>query len=107
MQALDYLLKPIDDEHLARAIQRARERLAERVPIVVDRVLLRDRGRVVALEPTSIDWVQSDGDYVRVYVGRQTYLHHTTLAGLAGSSVRSAVWGHSCYVSLHGRLSAV
>ena len=83
VQALDYLLKPIDYERLARAVERARVRLAERAPVVVERILIRDRGRVVALEPASIDWVQSDGDYVRVYVGRRTYLHHATISAFA------------------------
>ncbi|MEO7457111.1 MAG: LytTR family DNA-binding domain-containing protein [Gemmatimonadaceae bacterium] len=80
VQALDYVLKPIDDLRLARAVERARERLAERRGSAVERVMIKDRGRVVALEPSSIDWVQSDGDYVRIFAGRNTYLHHATIS---------------------------
>ena len=80
VQALDYVLKPVDDTRLARAVERARARLAERRAGAVDRIMIRDRGRVVALEPSSIDWVQSDGDYVRIYAGRNTYLHHSTIS---------------------------
>jgi two-component system LytT family response regulator len=88
VQAIDYVLKPIDDERLARAVERARVRLAERlasnaVPAKIERVVIRDRGRVVALEPSAIDWIQSDGDYVRIFAGRQTYLHHATMAAFA------------------------
>jgi two-component system, LytTR family, response regulator len=83
VQALDYVLKPVDDDRLARAVERARARLAERKAGAVERILIRDRGRVVALEPSSIDWVQSDGDYVRIYAGRHAYLHHATISAFA------------------------
>jgi two-component system, LytTR family, response regulator len=83
VQALDYLLKPIDDERLARTMERVRSRLAERTVGAVERILIRDRGRVVALEPSSIDWIQSDGDYVRIYAGRNSYLHHATMTAFA------------------------
>ena len=80
VQALDYLLKPIDDAQLARAVDRARTRLAERAPAAIERIVIRDRGRVVALEPATIDWIQSDGDYVRIYAGRRTFLHLATIS---------------------------
>ena len=83
VEALDYLLKPIDDAQLARATERARARLAARIPAAIERVLIRDRGRVVTLEPTAIDWIQSDGDYVRIYAGRRTYLHLATISAFA------------------------
>ncbi len=83
VQALDYVLKPVDDERLARAVERARSRLAERKAASIERIVIRDRGRVVALESSTIDWVQSDGDYVRIFAGRQTYLHHSTMSAFA------------------------
>ena len=83
VQALDYVLKPVDDERLARAVERARSRLAERRAVTIERIVIRDRGRVVALEPSTIDWVQSDGDYVRIFAGRHTYLHHSTMSAFA------------------------
>jgi two-component system LytT family response regulator len=83
VQAFDYLLKPIDDERFTRTVERARARLAERVAAKIERVVIRDRGRIVALEPAAIDWIQSDGDYVRIFSGRHTYLHHATMAAFA------------------------
>lgn len=83
VEALDYLLKPIDDAQLARATDRARARLAARASSAIERILVRDRGRVVALEPSSIDWIQSDGDYVRIFAGRFTYLHLATISAFA------------------------
>lgn len=83
VEALDYLLKPIDDTQLARAVERARTRLTARAPARIERVLIRDRGRMVTLEPSAIDWVQSDGDYVRIYAGRRTYLHLATISAFS------------------------
>jgi two-component system, LytTR family, response regulator len=82
-EAFDYVLKPIDDTRFERTMQRLIARCAERAPQRIDRVIIRDRGRAVALEPSAIDWVRSDGDYVRIYAGRSNYLHDATLTALA------------------------
>jgi two-component system LytT family response regulator len=94
--ALDYLLKPLDDERFVRAIERARARVAERdararerefggvlaaVPRRETRIVLRDRGRVIVLDHGDVDWISAEGDYVRVYAGGRGYLvRHTMLA---------------------------
>jgi two-component system LytT family response regulator len=82
-EAFDYVLKPIDDTRFARTLHRVEARHAERETGRVDRLIVRDRGRVVALEPASIDWVAGDGDYVRVHAGPSSYLHHSTLKSIA------------------------
>ncbi len=91
--ALDYLLKPVDDERFVRAIERARIRVAERdararelggllaSPERDRRIVLRDRGRVIVLDHGDIDWISAEGDYVRVYAGGRGYLvRHTMVA---------------------------
>jgi len=82
-EAFDYVLKPIDDARFERTIQRIIGQCAERVSQRVDRVIIRDRGRAIALEPNAIVWVKSDGDYVRIYAGRNNYLHDATLTSVA------------------------
>ena len=82
-EAFDYVLKPIDDARFDRTMQRIVARVAETAPRRVERLIIRDRGRAVALEPSTIDWVKSDGDYVRIYAGRNNYLHDATLTALA------------------------
>lgn len=82
-EAFDYVLKPIDDARFERTIKRIVAQASERITSRVDRLMIRDRGRAVALEPSAIDWVKSDGDYVRIYAGRSNYLHDTTLTALA------------------------
>jgi len=85
-EAFDYVLKPIDDARFDRTLDRIVERLSQRggTPSV-ERLIVRDRGRAVALEPSSIDWVRSDGDYVRIHAGVSTYLHHATLTSIAAT----------------------
>lgn len=79
-EAFDYVLKPLDDRRFARVLERVVARLTERGGTGPDRIIIRDRGRAVALDPAAIDWVKSDGDYVRIHVGPSSYLHHGTLS---------------------------
>ena len=92
--ALDYLLKPLDDERFRLAITRARTRLSESTrrsrarqlaPVLASvadkRIILRDGSRVLLFDPQDIDWIGADGDYVRVHVkGRSHLVRHTMTA---------------------------
>jgi two-component system, LytTR family, response regulator len=94
--ALDYLLKPIDDERFAQALARARERVRERslarrteesalastVSEQPIRLAIRDRGRVVLVEDRDVDWVEADGDYVRLHVGGKRHLVRETMTAM-------------------------
>jgi two-component system LytT family response regulator len=82
-EAVDYLLKPFDDERLARALERARGALAsrgggrhlERFAVTAGRTT-----RYVAA--TEVDWIEGCGNYARLHVGKGTHLVRTTLAAL-------------------------
>lgn len=83
-QALDYLLKPIDDERFAVTLQRARRRVAERragagTNLPGLRIAARDRGRAFLLDANEIDWVEADGDYVRIHAGDRGLLVRETM----------------------------
>jgi two-component system, LytTR family, response regulator len=90
--ALDYLLKPFDHERLHQALERARSEL-EKADTRADtqrilqylsetrqhlasgrRLIVRAGGRVVFLSFDEIDWVEAAANYVRIYVGKQSYL---------------------------------
>ncbi|MEX2154185.1 MAG: LytTR family DNA-binding domain-containing protein [Gemmatimonadaceae bacterium] len=83
-RALDYLLKPIDDERFAVALDRARRRIAERragagATPPGPRIAARDRRRVLLLDANEIDWVEADGDYVRLHAGDRGLLLRGTI----------------------------
>lgn len=91
--ALDYLLKPFDQERLHQAINRARSELLkaddrETTHRILDylaegvakeshgdhRFVIKAGGRVVFLDFDEIDWLEAAANYVRLNVGKQSYL---------------------------------
>jgi two-component system LytT family response regulator len=90
-RALDYLLKPIDQERFDQAMTRVRSQWqglhgAPDGPAVVRGYLHRlsvrngERIRVIAIE--QIDWIRADGNYVLIKSGGVTYLHRESLRNL-------------------------
>lgn len=101
VHAVDYLLKPIDDARFDEALSRVRERalrqdapeIARRLQAVWrdlaaqshggvargSRVAIRDRGKVLFLRSDDIDWLEAEGNYVRVHARRQKILARSTL----------------------------
>lgn len=79
-QALDYLLKPIDDARFARMLERVRALATKQE--TPGRLLLRDGPRSLLLDYDEIDRVESDGDYVRVHTGARSHLVRHTISAL-------------------------
>ena len=92
VSAVDYLLKPFDRKRFEKALQRAKTRLlTERGSDLnqrtlalleelkarsshVDRLLIKSAGRAFFLKTEEIDWIEAEGKYVRLHVGRESYL---------------------------------
>jgi two-component system, LytTR family, response regulator len=89
--ALDYLLKPFDDERFAAALERARERIRQQGGDLDRRLrsLLEEvRGerrylqrlvvpvghRSVFIRTEEIDWIEADRNYIRLHVDGRSYL---------------------------------
>ena len=97
-RALDYLLKPFGLERVQQALDRARTFLQGRADRVLQqqltgllratagrdkstpRLFVRNNDRVLLLKPREIDWVEADGDYVRLHAGPECHLLRSTLA---------------------------
>ena len=103
VNALDYLLKPIDAEDLRKSVERARRRHAQdeigawrgELRALVDkfaherpaadapeRILVRTNGRVHVLDPLKIDWVEAAGDYVTIHAEGKSHLVRDSLRNL-------------------------
>lgn len=88
VQALDYLLKPFDDDRFAKVIARARQRLSQTNGIrsimaqQPPKLIARSRGvmRVIHLE--DIDWIGAAGDYAEVHAKARSYLIDESLSAL-------------------------
>lgn len=74
--ALDYLLKPFSNARFARALDRAKERIALRGthPAKMDRFTIKSGGRVLFLAVTEIDWIEAADYYASLHVGPKTHL---------------------------------
>lgn len=83
--ALDYLLKPFDSVRFARALARAKEKLAHFRPNEfrrVERLAVKSRGEVLLLKVEEIDWVEAAGYYACLHVGTQTHIIRRSLLEL-------------------------
>lgn len=98
LNAVDYLLKPFDEDRLRRSIERARERiaaehqstLAEQLQALLnskarkwpDRLVVRNGERFDLIPVESIDWIESANNYVLLHCGVKEHLLSETLTNL-------------------------
>jgi two-component system, LytTR family, response regulator len=100
VHALDYLLKPFTQARFKGALERARRQLATsdgREPdprltalienlrseeSYVSRFLVRASSRVILVNATDVDWLESADNYVLLHVRDRTHLVRETMRGL-------------------------
>jgi two-component system, LytTR family, response regulator len=83
--ALDYLLKPFDDARFARALTRAKEKLAHYLPArraAAERLVIRSQGQVLFIRVDDIDWIEAAGYYACLHVGSDTHILRRSLSEL-------------------------
>jgi len=109
VHALDYLLKPFDDERFAHALARAKAQieareinsLSKRLLALLEereserkapaqqssyltRVMIKAAGRVVLLKVDDIDFIEADGNYAKLHVARKAHLLREKMNDLEG-----------------------
>jgi two-component system LytT family response regulator len=90
-EVLDYLLKPFDEERLARCTRRIKSRLLHpaapaavggtlhKPPDTIERFLVKSEGRILFFEAGEIDWIEAASNYVEIHTGSQSYLVRHTM----------------------------
>src|SRR6266496_928332 len=99
VHAIDYLLKPFDRDRFQAALAHARARcqrsretpVSEQLSALLrdlreggvnsDRLVLKENGRMIFVRSATIDWLEADGNYVRVHVSGASHYVRETLAG--------------------------
>jgi two-component system LytT family response regulator len=83
--ALDYLLKPFDDARFARALGRAKEKLASHAPSrpqTARQLVVKSPGRLLFLDVADVDWIEAASYYACLHVGAETHIIRRTLSEL-------------------------
>lgn len=87
LDAVDYVLKPVAQDRLERAIERAASRRgATETPVTAPRWLdefwVPHRSELIRIAAGDIDRIDAERDYVRLHVGERSYLMLHTIQGL-------------------------
>ncbi|HKP16439.1 MAG TPA: LytTR family DNA-binding domain-containing protein [Gemmatimonadaceae bacterium] len=104
--ALDYVLKPVDEDRFRTTMQRVRDRLREHRSATLAEETLKDLARLYAsagtesrveylsrivvrstrsvtfVDVADVDWVEADDDYLRLHVGTRVHLVRDTMGAL-------------------------
>jgi two-component system, LytTR family, response regulator len=98
VHALDYLLKPVDDERFAAAVERARKlgdstsrlRMTDRIlqflgrdsEKYASRFVVRSGSRIQIVHAEDIEWIGAAGDYAELHVRGRSHLLRETMTSL-------------------------
>ncbi len=105
VHAIDYLLKPFTDDRFRQSLDRAKQQVRqgrlgdlsrklaalldhdEPAPVrerYLDRLVVKSGGKVTLLPVGEIEWIDAEGDYVRIHVGKTWHLLRETMKNLEG-----------------------
>lgn len=96
VQALNYVLKPLDDAKIRDSVDRVRLAISSAAaktskstmlsvlqhsdPVPKDSALIvKESDKIAFLDKAEIDWIEADGDYVCIHSEAQTHLIRATL----------------------------
>ena len=106
INALDYLLKPIDPERFVKTLNRVREQMKEtqtkgidrklstllqslesvksngEQPTYLERITIKKAEHITFVDVDEIDWISSEGNYVKLHAKNKTHLFRETMDGI-------------------------
>jgi two-component system LytT family response regulator len=101
VHALDYLLKPFDQARFAQALEHARGLIGElgsrsleseqisallkviaQKPRYLERILIKQNGRIIFLKVNAIDWIRADDKYVHLHGKDSRHMIRQTLGAM-------------------------
>jgi two-component system LytT family response regulator len=98
VHAIDYLLKPIGRERFDAAVERAKNRMGEKMPAAAElaaaarppqqfaeRLVVKDGTRVTIIPIGKLDYAEAQDDYVALATQGKKHLKQQTIAGLEAS----------------------
>ncbi len=98
--ALDYILKPFDDERIHASVQRAKEliSLKERAAYssrmvhmmesmggrekFTQRISIRTSKKIIFINVNDILWIESDADYIHIHTAKEKHVTRETMKGI-------------------------
>jgi len=101
VRALDYLLKPFNKARFAEALKRFHERRTclneverkqelkaawqeiQRESRDSERMLIKSGSRILFLRKGLIEWVEAQGDYVKLHIGKDSHMLRETMTAAA------------------------
>jgi len=95
VHALDYLLKPFDIDRFSKTLEHAKAHINQqrgsylnqgilnlleelKKPKNFERLVVKSAGRVSFLKTDEIDWIEAEGNYVRLHLGKESHLLRET-----------------------------
>ncbi len=73
LAAVDYLLKPFDDERFAQAFARVRKTTKPRQQQYADRISVESRGQTRVVPVDDIEYITASGPYAELHVGKNAW----------------------------------
>jgi two-component system LytT family response regulator len=99
VHALDYLLKPFDEARFEQTLQRVRKQIQagrgsdiSRILSLLEdrknptgsteRLLVKEGGRLSFLKTEEVDWIEAEGNYVKIHSGASAFLMRETMGAM-------------------------
>lgn len=113
VHAVDYLLKPVGQERFEAALERAKSRIGEKLPVATDlaaaarppqqpfleRLVVKDGTRVTLVQVAKLDYVEAQDDYIALASHGAKHLKQQTIASVeAGLDPARFVRIHRSYI---------